>query len=112
MTIIVEAPTAARPANRRISSESFWERFSSAEEVNFEVACQHNPAATLANQKDAAKLRIFSRTVAANGFVLLGKSKVQSFLASLESAQNGMTILAAGRAAEIYSTAITDDEAY
>jgi len=110
--IIVEAPPASRPAHRKISSEAFWDRFTTAEGVDFEVACQHNPAASANNQKDAAKLRIFRRTVGENGFVELGKNKVHTFLTSLESAQNGTTVLAAGRAAAIYGATISDDEAY
>ena len=108
---IFEAPAAAKPANRHITTEAFWDRFTTAENVDFEVACQHNAAASAALQKDAAKLRIFRRTADVNGFVVLGKNKVQSFLTSLESAQNGVTILAAGRAAAIFNAPITDDEA-
>jgi hypothetical protein len=112
MTTIFEAPAAAKPAHQRISAEAFWDRFTNAEGVDYEVAAWGDPAATAAKQKDAAKLRIFRRTVTDNGFVVLGKAKVQSFLTSLESPMNGVTILAAGRAAAIYSAAITDDEAF
>jgi hypothetical protein len=112
MSIIFEAPNKARPGFSRITAEAFWDRFTSAELVDYEVAAWGDPAATVAKQKDAAKLRIFRNTVNTNGFVILGKSKVQATLLSLESPQNGTTVLAAGRAGEIYSAAITADEAY
>ena len=112
MGIIFEAPAAAKPAHNRISADAFWDRFTNAEVVDYEVAAWGDPAATSAKQKDAAKLRLFRSTAAFNGYVVLGKSKVQSFLTSLESPMNGTTILAAGRAAAIYSAPITDDEAF
>jgi hypothetical protein len=101
-----------KPAPELISVEAFWDRFTQAETVNYEVAKQHNAAATLALQKDAAKLRIFQDTSYALGYVRVGKNKVATFVNSLESSQNGTVVLAAGRAATILNAPIADDEAY
>ena len=112
MTTIFEAAPADKPEHRFIKAEAFWDRFTASETVDYEVAAWGDPAATAGKQKDAAKLRIFRNTVNANGFVQLGKAKVHTFLTGLESPMNGVTILAAGRAAEIYGASITDDEAF
>jgi hypothetical protein len=108
MTVIA----ATKPVAELITVEAFWDRFTQAETLNYEVAKQHNAAATLALQKDAGKLRIFQDTAYALGYVKLGKNKVQNFVTSLESSQNGIVILAAGRAAAILNAPIIDDEEY
>jgi len=96
----------------RITTEAFWERFTNAELVDFEIAMQHDPAATKPHQKDAARLRIFQKNANATGFVKLKSNKVMNFIKSLESPQNTVTVLAAGRATIIIDEKITDGEAY
>ena len=108
MTVI----SVTKPPSELISVEAFWDRFTQAETINYEVAKQHNAGATLALQKDAGKLRIFQDTAYALGYIKLGKNKVQNFVTSLESSQNGIVVLAAGRAATILNAPITEDEEY
>jgi hypothetical protein len=90
----------------RISTAAFWDRFTNAEMVDYDVAMQHDPSATNAAQKAAARLRIFRREASDAGFVNLSKPRVVSFVQGLEG-----SVLLAGRAATILTTPITDDEA-
>lgn len=96
------APSAVRV---RIKTEAFWDRFTNAELVDYDVAMQHDPSASNAQQKAAARLRIFRREASDAGFVNLTKNRVVSFVQGLEGG-----VLQAGRAATILSAAITDDE--
>jgi hypothetical protein len=102
-----------RPSRyNRITAEAFWERFSPAELVDYEIAMQHDPTATKPHQKDAAKLRLFQKDTNSTGFRKLLSNKVVNFVKSLEIPQNTVTILAADRADIITGTKITDSEAY
>lgn len=105
---IYEAPAATPPVKVKIRAEAFWERFTNAELVDYDVAMQHDPAATNNAKKDAAKLRIFKADTNQSGYRNLTKNKVTSFMAGLETSG----ILAAGRANEILTTPITDEEQY
>lgn len=100
------APPAA-VVHTKIRTEAFWERFTQAELVDYDVAMQHNPADTNAAKKAAAKLRLFKADADQTGYRKLTATKVISFVTGLEPA-----ILVAGRAAVILTTPITDDEAY
>jgi len=95
------------PVYTKISTEAFWERFTNAELVDYNVAIQHDPAATNNAKKAAAKLRIFKADADASGYRKLSANKVSSFVTGLEG-----TVLVAGRAAVILTTPITIDEAY
>ena len=95
------------PVYTKIRTEAFWERFTNSELVDFDVAMQHDPAATNAAKKAAAKLRIFKADADAAGYRRLTANKVSSFVTDLEG-----TVLVAGRAAVILTTPITIDEAY
>lgn len=90
-----------------ISTEAFWERFTSAEMVDYEVAMQHDPAASNSAKKDSAKLRIFRRDAGESGYRNMSKNRVREFVTGLEG-----TVIAAGRAAVILDTPISADEAY
>jgi hypothetical protein len=92
----------------KITTEAFWDRFTNNELVDYDVAMQHNPADTNNAKKDAARLRIFRRDAGEAGYRNLTKTKVRSFVQALETSG----ILAAGRAAVILDTSISDDEAY
>jgi len=105
-------PAVPATVYKRIAAEYFWERFTNAELVDYEVAMQHDPAASNANKKDAAKMRIFREDTNQTGYRNLEKNKVSSFVIGLESPMNGVTVLAAGRAAVILTTPITVEEAY
>jgi hypothetical protein len=100
-------PTPPAEVYVRITAEAFWERFTSAELVDFDVAMQHDSAATNQAKKDAAKLRIFKADTDASGFRNLTKTKVRNFVLGLP-----LSILAAGRATIILDTPITEDEAF
>ena len=97
------APSAVRA---RIKTEAFWDRFTNPELVDFDVAMQHDPGATNAQQKAAARLRIFRREASDAGYVNLAKNRVVTFVQGLEGG-----VLQAGRAASILGAPITDDEA-
>lgn len=99
------APVAK--AHGKITAEAFWDRFTNAEMVSYDVAMQHDHAATNAAQRAAARLRIFQRDTDTAGFRRLSATKVRTFVTSLEG-----SVLAAGRAAVILDTPITADEAY
>ena len=88
-----------------ISTTGFWDRFTNAELVDYDVAMQHDASATVAAKRAAARLRIFRREASDAGRLRLGRQKVADFVASLEG-----SVLAAGRAAAILGP-ITDDEA-
>ena len=96
-----------KPATLRalIATPAFWDRFTNAELVDYDVAMQHDPSASNAQQKAAARLRIFRREASDAGFVNLAKNRVVAFVQGLEGG-----VLQAGRAATILSAAITDDE--
>ena len=94
-----------KPAVHNISTAAFWDRFTNAELVDYDVAMQHDPSASNAQQKAAARLRIFRREASDAGFVNLTKNRVVSFVQRLEGG-----VLQAGRAAAILGAAITDDE--
>lgn len=102
---VFAAPVAV--VYKKIRTEAFWERFTSGELVDYDVAMQHNPADSANAKKAAARLRIFKADADASGYRKLDQSKVTSFVQGLEPA-----ILAAGRAAVILTTPITKDEAY
>lgn len=90
-----------------ITTEAFWERFTAAELVDYDVAMQHDPAGTTAAKKAAAKLRIFQRDADASGYRKLAATKVINVVMGLEG-----TVLVAGRAAVILTTPITAAEAF
>lgn len=91
-----------------IKTSAFWDRFSNNELVDYDVAMQHDPAASSNAKKSAAKLRLFRRATSDDGFVKLAANKTVTFVADLETAG----ILAVGRAVQITGTPITPDEAY
>lgn len=95
-----------RVVYKRILSGAFWDRFSNGELVDYDVAMQHDPAASSGAKKDAARLRVFRREIGETGYCDLTRSRVRSFVQGLETAG----ILAAGRALEILDTPITEDE--
>lgn len=90
----------------RIKTPDFWDRFTNGELVDYDVAMQHDAAASNAAQKAAARLRIFRREASDAGFVNLSKPRVAAFVQGLEG-----SVLQAGRAAVILTAPITDDEA-
>lgn len=95
-----------KPAVHNISTAAFWDRFTNPELVDYDVAMQHDPAASNAAQRAAARLRIFRREASDAGFVNLAKNRVAAFVQGLEGG-----VLQAGRAATILGAPITDDEA-
>ena len=100
-------PAPAVPVWKLITFEAFWDRFTNAERINYDIASQHNPAATNAQQKAAAKLRLFVQDGIAKGYYKLSANKVRNFVQGLET--DG--ILVAGRAAQILDAPITIEEA-
>lgn len=104
--VVVLGRAAPSETRTRIKTPAFWDRFTNAELVDYEVAMQHDPAASNAQQKAAARLRIFRREASDSGFVSLTKNRVAAFVQGLEGA-----VLQAGRASAILGAAITDDEA-
>jgi len=102
-----DGTTFAPGVYRKIRTEAFWERFTNAELVDYDVAMQHDPAAANNAKKAAAKLRIFKADAGDSGYRKLAAQKVIDFVTGLEG-----TVLVAGRAAAILTPPITVDEAY
>lgn len=99
---VFEGGQSSVPAREEIKASAFWDRFTNAELVSYDVAMQHDPAATAGAQRAAARLRIFRREVSDAGRLNLSRQKVSDFLASLESAG----VIAPGRASAILSAPI------
>ena len=95
------------PTYALIRTEAFWERFTNAELLSYDVAMQHDPAATLQAKRDAARLRIFKADAQQTGFRRLAAAKVVTLVNSLEP-----LVIDVGRAAVILNTPITAAEAY
>ena len=104
--VVVLGRAAPSETRSRIKTPAFWDRFTNAELVDYDVAMQHDPSATNAAQKAAARLRIFRREASDAGSVNLAKNRVVTFVQGLEGG-----VLQAGRAASILGAPITDDEA-
>lgn len=104
-----EIISIAQPANTKMTSEAWWNRFTSAELVAFEVACQHNPADTLVNQQRAAKLRIYRRDIDHDGYFDVTATKRINKTTGLLVTEG---ILSAANAAAYLANPITADEAY
>lgn len=89
-----------------ITAAAFWDRFTNAEMIDYDVAMQHDPGATNAAKRLAARLRIFRRELSDTGKVRLSKPKTTDFVTSLEAAG----VIAAGRAAAILTAPVSADE--
>ena len=98
---------AHKPPYTRIRVEAFWARFTAAELVDFDIACQHNPADSNAAKKDAARLRVFRWQTDLRGFVRLGAALTSTVVGQLVPA-----VLTAARRDAILGTAVTAAEAY
>ena len=96
-----------QPANTRITSEAFWDRFTNAELVAFEVACQDIPTDTAANRNRQAKLRIFRREVDKDGFFDFTNAKRTNKVSGLLVTEG---ILTADRATAILTDPIQPGE--
>lgn len=90
----------------RITVLAFRNRFTSAEKVAIELASLDNPAATMEQRQLAASLRVFNADLAVASFVDVARSDTIAGVNMLE--QYG--IIAAGRAAQILSTAVAEAE--
>ena len=99
--------TGHKPPFTRIRVEAFWARFTAAELVDFDVACQHNPADNATAKKDAARLRTFRWQTDLRGFVRLNASITVAVLNQLSPG-----VLTAARRDAIRDTAIASNEAY
>lgn len=107
-TVVTALSNSVQPiAAEWIAAPAFWDRFTSEEMVSYDVSMQHDPLATNAAQRAAARLRIFRREASDAGRIKLGRQKVIDFVSSLEVSG----VLAAGRAAAILTTPISEDEA-
>lgn len=96
-----------KPAVHNISTAAFWDRFTNGELVDYDVAMQHDPAASNAAKRQSAKLRIFKAELSDAGSCRLTRQKVVDFVTALEP----LGVLPAGRATVILTTPITADEA-
>jgi hypothetical protein len=92
-----------------MKSSAFWERFTQAELVAYEVACQHNPADAAPNQSRSAKLRIFRRDVDADKFFDVLQAKRANKVTGLLVTE---AILTAPRATSILTDPLASDEVY
>ncbi len=99
---VFSAPPAA--VYTKIDTTAFWDRFTDNEKIAYDVAMQHDPAASTNAKNTAASLRVFRRMTSDKGYVVL--SGAASFVASLE----GLGVLSNGRAAQITGAAITPTE--
>ena len=95
------------PVWRDITAAAFWGRFAPADLVAYDVAMQHDPAASDAAKRQAAKLRIFKAELSDAGSCRLSRPKIANFVTGLEA----LGVLPAGSAAGILTTPITADEA-
>ena len=106
MTQPVPAFTAP-PIYRRITTAAFWDRFTTAELVDYDVAMQHDPAATTQAKKAAARLRVFRREASDAGNLRITAPRLVNFVADLVTA----SIIAAPRQADILAP-VTAAEAW
>ena len=93
---------------RFIRADALWDRFVGSENVDFDIACQHDSSAPKPAQRKAARLRLLRRDIDSLGYARLSGGKIQSLFTTLET--DG--VLAAGRAAVILNTPINFDEAH
>lgn len=105
--VIEYGPPAGPDVYTHLLASAFWERFTNAELVDYDVAMQHDPAASVQAKRAAARLRIFRRETSDSGSIRIGAQKITAFVTGLEA----LGVLGAGRAAAILSAPITDEEA-
>lgn len=101
---VVEAPPPIEA--RRITRLAFRKRFTQAEKVSLEIAALDDPSATPAQRAQAAALRAYLKDVDAAQFIDLADAHVKEGVQTLEAAG----LLAAGRAAEIITAPVQEDE--
>lgn len=104
--ITVRTPVPPRP--KRITKYAFRMRFTDQEKEDLELAAAHNPADPIANRRQAAKIRLWMEDIRQMDYINLENPKIINGVNAMES--NG--IIGSGRAAEILSTEISEDERY
>lgn len=100
---VPESPPAQ---DTRITRLAFRKRFTQAEKVALEIAALDDPSATPAQRAQAAALRAYLKDVDAATFIDLADAHVKEGVQTLEAAG----LLAAGRAAEIITAPVQEDE--
>ncbi len=100
------APGGVPVAETRVSRLAFRKRFTQAEKVALELAALDDPSATPAQRAQAAALRAYLKDVDAAQFIDLADVHVKEGVQTLEAAG----LLAAGRAAEIITAPVQEDE--
>ncbi|MGB3068437.1 MAG: hypothetical protein WBC18_07815 [Ottowia sp.] len=93
-------------ADSRLSRLAFRNRFTTAEKVALEIASLDDPAATEEHRQEAAALRVYLKDVDSALYVDLADPATIAGVHSLEAAG----LLAAGRAEEILTAPIREEE--
>lgn len=91
-----------------ITKYAFRRRFTDQEKEDLELAAAHNPSDTVANRRQAAKIRLWMEDVRQMDFINLEDPKIINGVNAMET--NG--IVGTGRAAQILSTDIGEGERY
>lgn len=91
---------------RHITKLAFRQRFTNSERIAIEIAALDNPAGTQQEREKSAAIRSYMKDVDVAKFIDLDRSDLQAGVNFLES----IGLLAAGRANEIITNAITNEE--
>lgn len=100
------APESPPAQDTRITRLAFRNRFTQAEKVALELAALDNPSATMPQRTQSAAMRAYLKDVDAAQFIDLADANVKEGVQTLEAAG----LLTAGRAAEIITAPVQEDE--
>ena len=101
-------PPAAPVARRWITRLAFDNRFTTAESVRLEIAQLDDPGASMSARQAAAALRASQRKVDRALYIDLERADTRAGVQQLEA----LTLLEAGRAAQILDAPIQPEEVY
>jgi hypothetical protein len=107
--VVLDTWIAANPTalvGTDITVLAFRNRFTQTEKVTIEMASLDNPSAPMAQRQLAASLRVMTADMNVASFIDLSRVDLIAGVTALET----YGVIAAGRAAVILSTAITDKE--
>lgn len=106
MALSVRLPPLPPP--RYITKYAFRSRFTATEKEDLELAAAHNPADTVANKRQAARIRLWMEDIRSADFIDLDDTRIINGVNAMET--NG--IIGTGRAAIILGDPIEENERY
>ena len=104
--VYLPEPVFLRSSRRHITKLAFRQRFTNAERIAIEIAALDDPAGTQQDREKSAAIRSYMKDVDVAKFIDLDRTDLQDGVNFLES----IGLLAVGRANEIITNAITNDE--